>query len=568
MRTITLRSDGNHWIAACRAANLLARQGMAPLWATAPFTGVTSAGHRSTFRAGTIVITTEAHNRRLDALIAGSGAEAIAVTDADEIVGHPLRPLRIAVYGGGGAPYNHAAAYGELGFHVDFVFPVDVRAGVLSGYDMFVVPGGGNRAMMGQIDPLGEEGCKAIASFVNAGGMYLGCCAGAYDVSLVAPEFLQICPTQEHLQMVNAAVWNSGTEWLGIQSPGVGVLRSRLAVEHPVTFGMPDEFPITHYNGPFYRLQPGTIGLASDAVGLLTVAGYDPGFTPSERFLDGVIADSELLVSRAVDFGAYNAVAGSYGKGRVVIFGSHPEMGLSLDLDRWDAPVRMLANAALWQAIEGSGTRSEGRASDAPRSGASALASLVSARPKIARVVDLAEDLLARDTSTAGWLDNSLAMSTFGLSGAEIWTRNLAGFRSGADAMLVSIAALEAKVATASRHVGDPHGAAAVAVAELDKAINHVTPIEWDIDVGYEGLLQQLDRATDMLEKAIANFDRDFAPDANPYAYLGESPFQLAVGSYLSAAGVFANCALLLRLQEKRLENSLMLAATEPELMD
>jgi hypothetical protein len=152
-------------------------------------------------------------------------------------------------------------------------------------------------------------------------------------------------------------------------------------------------------------------------------------------------------------------------------------------------------------------------------------------------------------------------MSTFGASGAEIWRRNLACFRPAAKRMRATIADLEAKTAEATKLLEEGNGRQAdglqAALDGLDHAINLHVPSEWNIDLGYEGLLQQLDRAEAMLRKAEAAFGKSFKPDANPYAHLGESPFQLAVGSYLSAAGVFANCHLLLRLQESRFGNAI-----------
>jgi hypothetical protein len=168
-------------------------------------------------------------------------------------VGLPLKPLRIAMYGGGGAPFNHARVFAELGFFVDFISPQEIRHGALSEFDVIGMPGGGGLAMKGQLDPLGEQGCQIITEFVQNGGLYLGSCAGAFDAAIVTESFLAVCPQQRQLQMVNALIWNrNDTEWIGLNSPGVGVLESRnLRPDHPVMFGLPERFRITHYNGPF-----------------------------------------------------------------------------------------------------------------------------------------------------------------------------------------------------------------------------------------------------------------------------------------------------------------------------
>ncbi len=183
---------------------------------------------------------------------------------------------RIALYGAGGAPYNHAAVFARAGYEVDFVFPQDVLNGVLAGFDAFVMPGGGYRAMIGQIEPLGREGARALREYVEAGGMYIGCCAGSYDAATVAKSFLDLCPAQEEMCLSGATVWNDGGEEWGLRSPGIGVLRAEtVAAQHPVMAGMPATFEIAHYNGPLFR----------GATALARVVGRTERFTPWEEML-------------------------------------------------------------------------------------------------------------------------------------------------------------------------------------------------------------------------------------------------------------------------------------------
>ncbi len=172
MTVIAFPATEAQWIAAYRVANLLARDGFLPLWATRAFTAMTTTGETLSMEAGTVLLTGEdaARAPALVALADRFGIAPVALTDAAGASGVPLRPIRIAVYGGGGAPYNHGAAYAELGFLTDFIFPEDILAGALSGYDLLAVPGGGARAMQGPLDPLGEAGCRAIAAFVSHGG--------------------------------------------------------------------------------------------------------------------------------------------------------------------------------------------------------------------------------------------------------------------------------------------------------------------------------------------------------------------------------------------------------------
>ena len=206
---------------------------------------------------------------------------------------------RIALYGAGGAPYNHAAVFARAGYEVDFVFPQDVLSGALAGFDAFVMPGGGYRAMVGQIEPLGREGARALREYVEAGGMYIGCCAGSYDAATVAKSFLALCPAQEEMCLSGATVWNDGGEEWGLRSPGIGVLRAEtVAAQHPVMAGMPATFEIAHYNGPLF----------SGATPLARVVGRTERFTPWEEML-GRPAE-RTLVDDAVADGVANIVGG------------------------------------------------------------------------------------------------------------------------------------------------------------------------------------------------------------------------------------------------------------------
>ena len=551
---IVLPATAGTWIGAIRAANILARAGLALRWAEADFTGMTADGVKRTFRTGSFVVSVDPSQSLGDL-----PGDVVAVTGLSGFDGPRVRPIRIAAYGNGGAPYNHAAAFAATGFLVEFVFAADILAGCLADFDMLVMPGGGARAMFGQLEPLGEAGCRRIADFVRGGGMYLGSCAGAFDASLVSEGFVAACPQQVRLRMINAAVWNDGDAWMGLQSPGVGVIRATVAATHPVTRGVQVEIDVTHYNGPLYALRQGAVDGALDAVGLLRVAGAGDAFTPAERFLGATTPLEECLVTEAARSQAFNAVAGAYGAGRVVLFGSHPEFGLSLDLGDWGDPARLMANAGLWQASAAGPVRAErtpchiGDLVTGPP-----LESAPSVRSAAARVAEAAAVLQGRDVTGAGWLDDSLAMSTFGVTGREIWDRNLAAVPG----LVARVAAELDDIADLLRDGADTADPGLLAArAGVEQAIFFAPPADWNNDFGYEGVLPQLDRARSMLTAADAGFGRTFRPDDNAYAYLDESPFHLAVGSYLSAVGVLSNSLLLLQMQKDRLHNATRVAA-------
>lgn len=545
---VVFPADATSWLSATRAANILARQGRNVVWAAAPFSGV-AAGKSVAFSAGSFAVEGQADGLGI------LSAPFVAVTDLSGLNGTQVRPIRIGVYGSGGAPFNHAAAFAAMGFLTEFLFAQDIITGALADFDMLAVPGGGAKAMFGQLDPLGEDGCAAIRAFVGAGGMYLGSCAGAFDASLVGEGFVAACPQQKQLQMINAKVWNSGTTWMGLESPGVGVLHVKVAApHHPVTLGLPAELDVTHYNGPLYILRQGTVPQASDAVGLTRVTGSAAAFTPSENFLGKALPKSDWLVSDAIKADVYNAVAGGFGSGRVVLFGSHPEFGLGLNLEDWGQPARLMANAGLWQA----GFVGPRRAERVPLRMATLYMPAVWTTPadviaQVGAVEDAAQVLLAVDATREDWFSASKAMSTFGQTASAIWLQNLQGFAATGKRIRAVLTDLQSMVQEAADGPGR---------VGVEQAIRFVTPANWGNDFGFEGVLQQLDRAEAMLRKAALGFGMTLPAFEHAYDHLNDSPYHLAVGSYLSAAGVFGNVLLLLQMQKDRLENAMGAAAT------
>jgi hypothetical protein len=413
---------------------------------------------------------------------------------------------RIALYGAGGSPYHHAAVFARAGHEIEFVFPEDVRAGVLAGFDAFVMPGGGYRAMLGQIEPLGADGARALRAYVEGGGMYIGCCAGSYDAATVPEVFLAACPAQAEMCLLEARVWNDGggEEWGGLRSPGVGVLEAEtVAPEHPVMAGMPASFEIAHYNGPLFTgAQP-----------LARVAGRTERFTPWEEML-GRSCERPLIDDAP---GIANIVAGPRGDGRVVLFGSHPEFGFGVAMEDEQPPARMLLNAIAWQ-LDASG------APERPR------IPIVAERESDAdpaRVGELAAALHERTAAlrelgtAARWLAPEHAMSTFGRSGVEIWSASLEAIDRLADA------AADRADATEPRVLG-------------------FRPEDPGLDGGYHGVIALLEQSVELLDRALAEFDFDPGePAGNPYAHMLTSPYHHVAGSYLAAVGRVGAAALL-----------------------
>jgi Biotin-protein ligase, N terminal len=415
---------------------------------------------------------------------------------------------RIALYGAGGSPYHHAVVFARGGHEVEFVFPEDILAGALEGFDAFVMPGGGYRAMLGQIEPLGADGARALRAYVEGGGMYIGCCAGSYDAATVPEVFLAACPAQAEMCLLGARVWNDGggEEWGGLRSPGVGVLRAETAApEHPVMAGMPASFEIAHYNGPLFTgAQP-----------LARVAGRTERFTPWEHMLGD--ASAHPLIDDAP--GIANIVAGPCGEGRVVLFGSHPEFGFGVAMEDEQPPARMLLNAIAWQLEE--------HAIERPR------IPIVAERESEAEPVG--EHVAALHERTAAlralgtnakWLGPGYAMSTFGRSGVEIWSASLDAIDRLADATA------ERADATEPRVLGFRPDA--------------------ELDGGYHGVIPLLEQSLELLDRALADWHFDPGePGGNPYRHMLDSPYHLVAGSYLAAVGRVGAAALLCEAFER-----------------
>ena len=418
---------------------------------------------------------------------------------------------RIALYGGGGAPYNHAAIFARAGYEIDFVFPADVRSGALAGFDVFVMPGGGYRAMMGQIQPLGRDGARALREYVHAGGMYVGCCAGSYSAATVAKSFLDLCPEQEEMCLSAATVWNDGGEEWGLRSPGVGVLRAEtVAAEHPVMAGMPETFEIAHYNGPFFR----------GATPLARVVGRTERFTPWEEMLGR--RSERPIVDDAAEEGVANIVADAAGDGRVVLFGSHPEFGFTIAMEDEQGPALMLRNAVEWQLAEsGSPVRPDVDLYSHRNPGDEADADPARVAGLATRLHSLTAAIRDR-TDTPRWLEPAHAMSVFGLQPREIWIQSL-------DA----IDRLSADVERGAPHT-DP------------RALAFRAPAEWELDGGYHGVVALLEQSVDLLQQAVTTWHFDpGAETTNPYQHMETSPYHLVAGSYLAAVGRVAAAALL-----------------------
>jgi len=447
-----------------------------------------------------------------------------------------LAPLRVRVYGSGGAPYHHLALAALFGADARPISADAIREGGLATADVFVVPGGGTRAMSGLLEPLGTAGAAAVRTFVANGGMYVGSCAGSFLPAVVGESFWTENPQARHMCMVNAQVFNSGdSEWAGLTSPGVGTVH--VTTERPrhwLAAGLPPHFRLVHYNGPMFTATPGAApqpdrvaGTAvTDVTGVVSFTAATRDFTPGEAFL-GAPHQGRTLFEKGAAEGAFTAVAGAFGEGTVVLFGSHPEFGLDTVQLGWDDGVRLFGNALAHQS---SAPRGPGGA-PAPRGPGTLDTRSSGTTSALAEAASLARDNAARfdmlaATDPGDWARPGAVAGFLGLEPRELWRR----------------AAHDAAVAS---HATDAYlrGLADVDPSDQPAGVEawlHARPPDGQ-DYGFAGLLPLLRRVGAMVEAARASLsDRPFTLQG-PYDAMEHHPYQVGLSSYLSAAGLAAS---------------------------
>lgn len=435
----------------------------------------------------------------------------------------PLGGRTVGVYGSGGAPWHHLALAAAFGADVVPVRAEDVAAGRLADLDALIVPGGGAIAMAGLLAPLGEAGAEAIAAWVRGGGTYVASCAGSVLPLALRGAAAESLPLARCLRMVDVPMANVGDATLGgLASPGVGRIRVRLDPAHPFAAGLPDEIDVVHYNGPLFDLSAAPPGVRPFA---WPVAATE-AFTPAERFLPGgpdgnAAGGGATTFDRCVDRGAATGIEADVGAGRLLLFGSHPEFGLGPLLLGWGDAAALLvaALASVPGHTNGPATwrvQRDHRDHSAPDRAEDAAAALERAAARF--------DALALHAPEA-WLTPEHAAAFHGRDARTAWPEDARAAAQVARAAARDLAALAPSL-TASD------------AAWLDDAPRA------DQDFGWMGLTQLLERVHAMLGAAEAAPDAPDAPPAHAYDLFDRHPFHLAVGSYLSAAGLISAAAM------------------------
>jgi hypothetical protein len=429
-----------------------------------------------------------------------------------------LHGLRVGVYGSGGAPWPHAAFAALYGASVRIVRAEDVRTGRLSELDVLIVPGGGRAAMHGLLAPLGADGATAVRAFVEAGGSYLSSCAGSVLPLALEGAADELHPAARELRLTDARMANPGDATLGgLASPGVGVIRVRVDPSSELARGVPEEVELVHYNGPFFDLKG-----SADARGFAWPVAATDRFTEAERFLPGSDDDAPVF-ARCVAAGAAAGLVAPWGDGRVILFGSHPEFGLGPLLLGWSDGAQLLLNA-LASVPRRSGPGPTGPWSPAPSWPEGSAAQLAGEGAATLRRVAAGFDALA-GYDEAAWTASGAAPSFLGTAPRDAWRRD----RVAASRLATLLA--------------DRLGGWAPELRDEDRGWLDDRPRS-DQDVGAMGLLQLAAEAEALIASASRAAQDGPAPLAHAYDGLDRHPFHLAVGSYLSAAGLVAGAAL------------------------
>lgn len=177
----------------------------------------------------------------------------------------------------------------------------DIQSGALDDFDVVVFPGGnsGHQSAL-----LGDDGKEAVRSFVRKGGGYIGICAGA---------FLANAEREGDLAILDAKTLRGrfevpGLPWKMSFSARSGSVRAELTDAGGKVFGdIPRMFDAFFSGGPIFSHEQN-----NDFSAFIPLAMYRTEVWKVEA-QKGTMINTPAII------------AGSFGKGRVIAFGFHPE---------------------------------------------------------------------------------------------------------------------------------------------------------------------------------------------------------------------------------------------------
>lgn len=408
-----------------------------------------------------------------------------------------LANLRVAVYGSGGAPSHHLALIALWGGQPRVISAEEIAQGGLSNFDAVIFPGGGLRAMAGQLSPLGERGISQLRQWVTDGGTYIGTCAGSCHPLKMSEPYVKSLPISAHFQMCDLAPVNAAAGDWGLDSPGTG--RIRVAAEDsPLMEGLSGDFEIVHYNGPLFPSEPGTAG---------RVLGATENFTAFEISAG---LGSATTLEHALSENARIAYRQPVGEGQIILFGSHPEFGASVLQLGWLPASRLLANALNLVPARGRPQPQTGQVTAKVLRGMEKEA--LELQKVVHRLAPLGQDF---PKNTPPFL---------GYAAPQLWQAAI----TETDEVLERLR---------NWLPGRPTG-------ELPGAFLLDTEPQPDQDFGFAGTRQLLRRALEMAQKAESVQPSDLPAITGPYNEFLTHPYHLVASVYLSAGGLVAGAAL------------------------
>lgn len=180
-------------------------------------------------------------------------------------------------------------------FNMTLVDDADIRAGALDGLRMLVMPGG---TSTGIYQALKDEGMQKIREFIRNGGGYVGTCAGCF---LLLDQDNGTKGIRMH--MIPYGYKDAPS--------GVLFLKHKLTGEGMEALGLTnDTWSVRFHGGAVMRPTTNVIEGAKFEVWAKYASDSDSWHPVTKR--NSVSGNAAIL-------------GGTYGKGRVVVFGSHPE---------------------------------------------------------------------------------------------------------------------------------------------------------------------------------------------------------------------------------------------------
>ncbi len=250
-------------------------------------------------------------------------------------------------------------------FETQWLTDFQISRGALKGYDLLVIPGIGKEFRRPMDNTLLSQWKKEIKDFVANGGGYLGTCGGANLASqdivsakqrgwgeetiwewFMNNSALGIAPVEAYQDMGDpiacslvlknpARIGHSAYIWYNLSIEGTGICQHcRVNKSHPIFHGYEDDTRIIRWvSGPALIPKNGNVtvlvlypdenisgpnGNESTSIHAWRYVGLE-----MNEPLDFWDMEDEVIETHLA--GKPAAIACRYGKGRVVIFGNHPE---------------------------------------------------------------------------------------------------------------------------------------------------------------------------------------------------------------------------------------------------